>query len=502
MLPKDPTRRGAPAWVDLNAPHLFRRLPQQARLSRVKASLGPAGGRRLKERVVGHLPILVGYRLSKAESRNGRVALHLTDQNQRPKELVADLVIAATGYRFDFQKLPFMDQSLKARIAHEEQLPELSSYFESSVPGLFFVGLASANCFGPVMRFIAGTGFTARRIATDIAEDRRTKSSPVRRPAKVRRRLKPTRIKIENQMLPSLDTRYPALILKMSRGVIHHGALSSRANFGQVWRACVCGCRRRLYTTGQNTVSDEGVLWNICPADSESFVKAMLLIGEIIARPTIVIPMDDLSAVMVAENASSLAPWFLVPHVPPQLPRQLANKSSLHTLCAEIGIPDARSIVPSSFDDVKAFADGTQFPVLVKAAQQWRPMKNMVCTTLAETPAQLFSLCENSNYEGTERLMIQEYIPGDDWICHGYYNSEKNVNVTFTGRKWRFIERRGIHRGWPLGRQRSITLRERETPEGGCLLGHYRHGLALGPARRTVQDPGLQPASRPELPDV
>lgn len=176
--PRTQLGEGLQLWVYDNAPHLFRRLPQQARLSRVKASLGPAGGWWLKERVVGHLPILVGYRLSKAESRNGRVALHLTDQNQRPKELVADLVIAATGYRFDFQKLPFMDQSLKARIAHEEQLPELSSYFESSVPGLFFVGLASANCFGPVMRFIAGTGFTARRIATHIAKDRRTKSSP------------------------------------------------------------------------------------------------------------------------------------------------------------------------------------------------------------------------------------------------------------------------------------------------------------------------------------
>ncbi len=36
-----------------------------------------------------------------------------------------------------------------------------------------------------------------------------------------------------------------------------------------------------------------------------------------------------------------------------------------------------------------------------------------------------------------QRLVIQEHIPGDDWICHGYYNSEKNISVTFTGRKLR-----------------------------------------------------------------
>jgi hypothetical protein len=33
------------------------------------------------------------------------------------------------------------------------------------VPGLYFSGLASANSFGPVMRFAFGAGFASRRIA-------------------------------------------------------------------------------------------------------------------------------------------------------------------------------------------------------------------------------------------------------------------------------------------------------------------------------------------------
>jgi predicted ATP-grasp superfamily ATP-dependent carboligase len=115
----------------------------------------------------------------------------------------------------------------------------------------------------------------------------------------------------------------------------------------------------------------------------------------------------------------------------------LANKASFHALCAEIGIPLARSVVPHSFDEVRAFTESTGFPVVVKAAEQWLPLKDTFVTEVIQTPEQLRGLCENYNYEGIQRLVIQEHIPGDDWICHGYYNAAKNISLTFTGRKLR-----------------------------------------------------------------
>ncbi len=78
--------------------------------------------------------------------------------------------------------------------------------------------------------------------------------------------------------------------------------------------------------------------------------------------------------------------------------------------------------------------------------------------------------------------MIQEYIPGDI-DCHGYYNSEKNVNVTFTGRKLRSYPNDAGSTAVGLSVDNGALRCASETPEGGCLLGHYRHGLALGPAR-------------------
>jgi len=238
-------------------------------------------------------------------------------------------------------------------------------------------------------------------------------------------------------MLPSLDPNYPALILKMSRGVIHHGALAVARSLGRAGVPVYAVVEDAYTPLAMTRYLRKAFVWDSCPNDPQGFVKAMSEIGRFIARPTIVIPMDDLSAVFVAANAASLAPWFIVPTIPPDLPHRLANKACLHALCAEIGIPSARTIFPHSLDDVRAFAAETKFPVLVKGAEQWAPLKDMSSTRLIQTSDQLARFCENCNYETSQPLIVQEYIPGDDWISHGYYNSENNVSVTFTGRKLR-----------------------------------------------------------------
>ncbi|WP_298356850.1 NAD(P)-binding domain-containing protein [Rhodoblastus sp.] len=170
--PRTRLGEGLQLWVYDNAPLLFHHLPRHVRISRVKASLGPAGAWWLKDRVIGQMPVHTGHHIRAVEARGGRVELQMADASGRPKALIADHVIAATGYRFDVENLPFLDQGLKSRIRREERLPALSPYFESSVPGLYFVGVASAYAFGPAMRFVAGTDYTARRISSHIANNR------------------------------------------------------------------------------------------------------------------------------------------------------------------------------------------------------------------------------------------------------------------------------------------------------------------------------------------
>jgi lysine/ornithine N-monooxygenase len=164
---------GLGLWLYDNAPALFHYLPQRVRLQRVRTALGPAGAWWLKDRVVGRLRISLGHRIHSAETQRGRVVLRVTDQRQRNREIITDHVIAATGYRFNFHKLPFLRESLKQQLRHEDGSPRLSLNFESSIRGLYFTGLGSANSFGPAMRFVAGADYTAQRISRHLAQAQR-----------------------------------------------------------------------------------------------------------------------------------------------------------------------------------------------------------------------------------------------------------------------------------------------------------------------------------------
>jgi len=80
-----------------------------------------------------------------------------------------DHVLLATGYRIDVDKKTMLDKQMRERIARHNGLPVLSGGFESSVPGLHFVGASAVGSFGPLLRFIAGAGFAARRVTRAAA---------------------------------------------------------------------------------------------------------------------------------------------------------------------------------------------------------------------------------------------------------------------------------------------------------------------------------------------
>jgi hypothetical protein len=152
-----------------NAPWLFHRLPRRTRFRVVKRVLGPAGAWWLRDRVIDRLPIMVGTIVEGAECKGDGALLRLRQLSGERRDVVADHIIAATGYQFMVRSLPFLSEDLAAQVQTEETSPLLSSNFESSVAGLYFTGLASAKAFGPAMRFLHGAGFTARRICGHVA---------------------------------------------------------------------------------------------------------------------------------------------------------------------------------------------------------------------------------------------------------------------------------------------------------------------------------------------
>ncbi len=162
-----------PGWRSsfyANAPAVFYRLPENLRLDIVKRTLGPSGGWFVRDKVMGKVPLSLGYTITAAEVQAKQVALRLRGQDGTEKWISTDHVIAATGYKVRIDSLTFLSSDIRSRLAAVEQTPVLSSEFESSVPGLYFVGVAAANSFGPVMRFAYGAEFAANTVSRALSK--------------------------------------------------------------------------------------------------------------------------------------------------------------------------------------------------------------------------------------------------------------------------------------------------------------------------------------------
>ena len=157
------------AWDGLfyqRAPNIFHHLPERRRLLAVSTVAGPAGAWWLRPRVVDRLPMLTGWTVVSAQAEGEGARLTLADGTGAEQLLYVDHVIAATGFVPDVGALPFLSPGLVAGVRRvgATASPALSGTLESSVPGLHFAGLLTAAEFGPAMRFVLGTGFTARRL--------------------------------------------------------------------------------------------------------------------------------------------------------------------------------------------------------------------------------------------------------------------------------------------------------------------------------------------------
>jgi FAD-dependent urate hydroxylase len=146
-------------------PDLFRRLPARMQPDVAFRCIRPAGSGWLRGRLA-EVPISGGVLVSDAREEDGQAMLRLTDGTTR----TVDHVLLGTGYRVDARRYPFLAGELAASIeVAGGGYPVLGPGLESSVPGLHFVGAAAAHSFGPIMRFVVGTGYSAPAVARRVA---------------------------------------------------------------------------------------------------------------------------------------------------------------------------------------------------------------------------------------------------------------------------------------------------------------------------------------------
>jgi NADPH-dependent 2,4-dienoyl-CoA reductase/sulfur reductase-like enzyme len=148
----------------VSAPSVYRRLPRSLQDRWAVRSLRPAGAAWLVERLAD-VPITTGRAVVSVDAAGDRLELTLDDGSHRR----VDHALLATGYKVDIAEYPFLSPSLLDKIKRVDGLPCLSAGFESTVPGLYFMGAPSAWSYGPLMRFVAGTEFAAPVVARAIA---------------------------------------------------------------------------------------------------------------------------------------------------------------------------------------------------------------------------------------------------------------------------------------------------------------------------------------------
>jgi cation diffusion facilitator CzcD-associated flavoprotein CzcO len=153
-------------WI-VEAPGLVHWAPEQARAALNAASLGAAAAGWLRPRFAG-VRVTSGVEITGCAEKAGAVEVRFARG-----AIACDHVILATGYRIDIGRTGILAPDLLAGLARREGSPILAAGFESSAPGLHFVGASAVASYGPLLRFIAGAGFAARETTRAIAAGRR-----------------------------------------------------------------------------------------------------------------------------------------------------------------------------------------------------------------------------------------------------------------------------------------------------------------------------------------
>jgi thioredoxin reductase len=172
-----------PGWKSVlcvRAPLVFHAMPEAFRVEVVRRYLGPGPAWHTRAALEGKISIDAGCDIDKASAPDSRARLEFIQKGER-RVLEADHVVAATGFRVNIDRLSFLDETLKRQISRVAGAPALGVHFETSTPGLYFVGAAAANSFGPLFRFVYGSGFASKRVSDHIVNRLRRGRTPARR---------------------------------------------------------------------------------------------------------------------------------------------------------------------------------------------------------------------------------------------------------------------------------------------------------------------------------
>ena len=230
------------------------------------------------------------------------------------------------------------------------------------------------------------------------------------------------------------DLSPPVVMLRSG----HHGGLGIARSLGRLGIPVYSVDATRWEPVFTSRYCRGRFLLDVESLPPDQAVERLRAIGRKVGAQPILMPTTDQACVWLAENAHALSPEFRFPAIDANLVYTLCDKSRMQELACQHGVPIARSVTPRSKADVSRFLEEAAFPVVVKETGGGRLRSRAGASKfVVQTRHELFDLYERAADPENPNLMLQEFIPGVDWMFDGYFDSHSRCLFGMTGKKIR-----------------------------------------------------------------
>ncbi|WP_327183166.1 carboxylate--amine ligase [Streptomyces sp. NBC_01334] len=236
-----------------------------------------------------------------------------------------------------------------------------------------------------------------------------------------------------------LDTRVPAVLLRIDRNPFHHGTLGAVRSLGRagidvhvVADSTGSPVRKSRFVRQLHPPPPPG-------ATLADIAATLLRVAARVERPAVLIPMDDAGAVAVSRLREELAPAYLLPQQPGSVPERVADKAELTRLCAAADVPHPLTVIPDSAAQAASAAWRLGLPVVAKWSRPWLlPADSGLRSTVVVRSTQEARDLYLRTPEAGSQLLLQAFLspgPDRDWFFHGYADRSGAVGGGGPGRK-------------------------------------------------------------------
>ena len=238
-----------------------------------------------------------------------------------------------------------------------------------------------------------------------------------------------------NYILMKFDLSAPAVVLHSGLG-----GLTVVRSLGHFGVTVTCADSDLSGYAMKSKYCSERLLLPDIEADEDGVLKVLIQYGKNQSIRPVLYPLTDQYVLFVAKFREQLEKYFIFNVAAYTTLERLVNKLGMFEISEEHNLPAPITKIPKSVEDLEAMVKDIGLPCLLKTAYSHSPLKNT-----KNFMTKVFSLDElKETYQRLSaidpNLMIQEYISGEDNNIHifaGYFDSESNPKLVFTGRKIR-----------------------------------------------------------------